>query len=156
MKKHWTYFLVGLGFATVIWLILPVKNWNNSSTANSQIITDTIYVDRPYMEVVVQKIEVPKKVFVYLTDSVFREGIEKDTLITGLEITPSLAQIHTITPKGLSIIREYPLPKYRELKIDHQGQLRVKRKKHKKFWKRAGQIGLFLSGFIASELTRER
>ncbi len=156
MKKEFKFFWIGLGLATLLWLMLFVKTWKNSSEVNSHIITDTIYVDRPYKEIVIQKIEVPKKVFVYKTDTVFRKQIEKDTLITALEITPTIAKIHTITPKGLPIVQEYPLPEYRELKINPRGYLQMKKKKHKKFWKRTGQVGIFIGGFITANLIQNR
>lgn len=101
---------------------------------------------------VVKKVEmeVPKTVFVYKTDTVFRQRIEKDTLITGIEITNEIAKIHTLTPKGIPIVREYPMPEFKQITIDHEGNTQIKRKKNRKRLKNTlrtiSSAALFISG----------
>ena len=150
MNKGLTFFLTGVT-ATVILLYLFWTGGCFRSRTSPAIQTDTIYVNRPYKEIVIKEVEIekPVKVYVYKTDTVYRERIEKDTLITSIELTPKLAKIHTITPKGLPMINEYPLPEYREIKIDHEGNMQVKRKKkRRKFWRGVERIGIFVGGVV--------
>ena len=59
-------------------------------------------------------------------------AIEKDTLITGVEFNQKMAKIHTITPKGLPLISEYPVLNYRSFAINHKGEIAFKKRKHPK------------------------
>ena len=149
MTKNLTYFLAGIAIA-----ILLSLSWTKGclwSENSPSVQTDTIYVNKPYKEIVIQEVEVekPVKVFVYRTDTVYRERIELDTLITSVQITPRVAKIHTITPEGLPMIKEYPLPQFREIIIDHQGNMKVKRKKRRrKFWRTMERVGIFAGGIL--------
>ena len=119
--------------------------------------TDTVFVKQPYKEIVIKKVATPTMVYIYKTDTVFRKFIEKDTLISSVEITPQLAKVHTITPKGLPIIKEYPLLDYRKIQINHEGNIAIHKKKHpqrRKFLKRLAKVGIFVGGvFVGKELT---
>ncbi|MCI5057380.1 MAG: hypothetical protein MRY83_14795 [Flavobacteriales bacterium] len=159
MKKEFKFFWIGLGLASILWLILFVKTWNNTSDVNSQIITDTIYVDRPYEEIVIQKVEVPQKVFIYRTDTVFRKKIELDTLITGIKMTSKMAQIHTITSKGIPKIKEYSINQYNTISINHRGQLQIKNRKKPKLRRVLGkskQFALVLGGVFLGKMIFEK
>ena len=150
MTKGLTYFMMGV-LASGILLHLFWAEGCLHSTVPPLILTDTVYVDKPYKQIVIKEVEVekPVKVYMYKTDTVYRERIEKDTLITSVELTPKLAKIHTITPEGLPLIAEFPLPEYRDIKIDHEGNMEVKRKrKQRKFWRRIERVGLFIGGMI--------
>lgn len=108
--------------------------------------TDTIYIDKPYKVEVIKEVEVPKIVRVYHTDTILREKLVKDTLITFLEITPKLAYIHTLTPSGIPSINTYPIEGYSQLQINHKGQ--IKRRRMKRFWKSVERVGLFVGGVL--------
>lgn len=157
MNKGLTFFLTGVIATTILLYLFWTEGCFRSRTSPA-IQTDTIYVNRPYKEIVIKEVEIekPVTVYVYKTDTVYRERIEKDTLITSIELTPKLAKIHTITPAGLPMINEYPLPEYRKIKIDHEGNMKVKRKKrHKRFWRRMERVGIFIGGvFLGSKLSK--
>ena len=128
---------------------------------NEVVITDTIYVDKPYKEIVIKKveIEVPKTVYIYKTDTVFREKLIRDTLITSIELDRKLARIHTITPLGMPLIKEYNLPQFRQIQIDHEGNLAIKPKKlrRKRFWRNVERVGIFIAGaFLGSKFNVAR
>ena len=150
MKQGKTYFLMGV-LASGILMYLFWTEGCLHSPAPTMIRTDTVYVDKPYKEIVIKEVEVekPVKVYIYKTDTVYRERIERDTLITSIELTPKLAKIHTITPEGLPLIAEYPLPEFGDIKIDHEGNMEVKRKRRRrKFWRRLERIGIFVGGIV--------
>ncbi|MBL4753235.1 MAG: hypothetical protein JKY52_06530 [Flavobacteriales bacterium] len=157
MTKGLTYFMMGV-LASGILLYLFWAEGCLHSTGPSIIQTDTIYVDKPYKEIIIKEVEVekPVKVYIYKTDTVYRERIERDTLITSVELTPRLAKIHTITPEGLPLITEYPLPEHRDIKIDHKGNMEVKRKRRRrKFWRRMERVGILVGGtLIGSRLAK--
>lgn len=150
MKNSINYFFLG-GIAAILILFFG----SSGGCLKNQVIypttTDTIYVDKPYKEIVIKEVEViiPTTVYVYKTDTVFRQKLEKDTLISGIEITPKKAKIHTITPRGLPLIKEYPLLPYQRFSLDYEGNLSIQQKKHpkrKKFFKTLGKIGIFVGG----------
>lgn len=151
MKDNFKYLLGGMGIMTVIILLTWTDGCNKSEPA-TYMMPDTVFVDRPYKEIVVKEVEkvVPKTVVVYKADTIYRQQIEKDTLITGVEITNEIAKIHTITPKGIPIVREYPMPEFKQITIDHEGNTQIKRKRKPKRLKNTLQtIGLsasFLGG----------
>jgi len=150
MKSELKYFVIGIVATVALWVILFSKGCFEQEY-QLVVKTDTIYVKKPYKEIVIKEVEVekPVKVYVYKTDTVYRERIERDTLITSIEITPKVAKIHTITPAGLPMISEYPLPEFKEIKIDHKGNMKVKRKKRRrKFWRTMERVGLFVGGMI--------
>jgi len=152
LRKRVTYFILGVIAAVLFFCFGPldgcVKNQVNHPTT-----TDTIYVDKSYQEIVIKEVEVirPTTVYVYKTDTVFRQQLEKDTLISGIEITPKIAKVHTITPKGLPLVKEYPLLPYKHISLDYEGNMSIKQKKHpkrRKFFKQLGQIGIFIGGVL--------
>ena len=150
MKQGKTYFLMGVLASGILMYLFWTKGCLPSETS-FVVKTDTVYVNKPYKEIVIKEVEVekPVKVYIYKTDTVYRDRIERDTLITSVELTPKLAKIHTITPEGLPLIAEYPLPEYRDIQIDHEGNMEVKRKrKRRKFWRRMEQVGLFVGGLV--------
>ena len=128
MKKEHIYFLTGIASTTVLGFILFFRGCVPEQN-HTTVITDTVFVNKPYKEIVIKEVEKPTTVFVYKTDTVYRTKIEKDTLISSIEFTPKLAKIHTITPKGIPMIKEYPLPEYRSILIDHEGNTQINRKK---------------------------
>ena len=112
---------------------------------------DTVYIKKPYKEVIIKRVEVPVKVEVYPKDTAYRKELEKDTLVTSVEITKNLTKIHSLTPEGLPIINTYATPDFKKMKINHEGQLEVKKEKHpkrKKVLKTIGRIGIFVGGVI--------
>ncbi|MCB0396839.1 MAG: hypothetical protein KDD36_09310 [Flavobacteriales bacterium] len=146
MKTKLTYFTTGIILTLAVWLLFLKGCYHQEPERITR--TDTVYVNKPYKEVKVKYVEKSVKVLVYKTDTVYRKRIEKDTLITSVEITSKLAKIHTITPAGLPVINEYPLPEFREIRMDHQGNMQVKKKKHRRFWRVMEKVGLFAGGIM--------
>ncbi len=66
----------------VLWLFLFQKGYTSQSVIQHTI--DTVYVDKPYKEIVIKEIEKPVKVYVYKIDTLYRKQIEIDTLITSV------------------------------------------------------------------------
>ncbi len=132
LKKPFTYFI--LGIITMIWLWLFFLKGSFTHFQQVEVIkTDTIYVKKPYKEVVIKEIEIqkPVKVYVYKTDTLYRQKLEKDTLISAIQIELKKATIHTITPTGIPLVKQYPLDDFKDLTINHQGDLKqsIKQKK---------------------------
>ncbi len=112
MKTSGRYFLLGIILTSLLGYCFFTKGcYQQQNRITSS--TDTVFVKQPYKEVVIKTIEKPTTVYIYKTDTVFRKIIEKDTLISSVEFTPKLAKVHTITPKGLPTIKEYPLLNYK-------------------------------------------
>lgn len=113
--------------------------------------TDTIYVDKPYKEIVIKEVVKPKNVYVYKTDTIFREKIIRDTLFVGLDLTKRRAKIHTLAPNGTPYLNEYPLMEYERLYIDYEGNLQIQpikypnRKRNLKILK---DVGIFVGGVL--------
>ena len=153
-KKGITYFI--LGIITVIWLWLFFLKSSITQYEQVEVVkTDTVYLKKPYKEIIIKEVEVekPVKVFVYKTDTLYRQKLEKDTLISAIQIEPSLAIIHTITPKGIPLIKKYPLGDFKELTINHEGDLRqTKKKKRKKLIRNIERIGIALCSFYLGTL----
>ena len=151
MKINWRHILIA-----VIATLAVVLLFSNHLTGPKRIIltkTDTIFVDKPYKEIVIKKVEIEKpiKVYVYRTDTIYRQKLEKDTLITSVEITPKTVKIHTITPKGIPMVAEYPKECHTTLLINHKGQLKTKnekRSKRKKLLRKLTVVGVFVLGVL--------
>jgi len=152
-KKNNHYKVLSIALTVILGLILFSKSCVPVHEV-SITRTDTVYVDRPYKEIVIKTVEIekPKTVYVYRTDTVYRKLIEKDTLISSIEFTPRIAKVHIITPMGLPMVKEYPLPPdVLNIRIDHKGNTAVKRSKHpkrKKFLRRLKQVSIFVAGVI--------
>ena len=134
LKKPFTYFI--LGIITMIWLWLFFLKGSFTQYQQVEVVkTDTIYVKKPYKEVVIKEVEIqkPVKVYIYKTDTLYRQKLEKDTLISAIQIEPKKATIHTVTPTGIPLVKQYPLDDFKDLTINHQGDLKQsKKKKHHK------------------------
>ncbi len=157
MKNKLKYLLAGFLIAVIIFLLSLSWIKDRFGSAPKEIfITDTVFVKKPYKEVEVKYIEKPKTVYIYKTDTLYREKLEKDTLIAAVELSSRMAKIHTITPSGLPIVREYALSDYREIKIDHEGNMEVKKNHRKKFFRTLERVGIFAAGlFIGSRLAAD-
>ena len=116
--------------------------------------TDTIYVKKPYKEVVIKEVEIqkPVKVFVYKTDTLYRQKLEKDTLISAIYIQPKKATIHTVTPTGIPLVKQYPLDNLKQLKINHQGEVKQVKKKRKKLRRNIKRLGIIIGTLCLSFL----
>ena len=143
--------------ATVLlWLFLFPKGCTESQKyATTTVITDTVYIDKPYKEIVIKEIIKPKKIYIYQIDTIYRKQIEKDTLITSVQLMPKLARVHSISPKGIPSIAEYPLDDVKTVEIDHKGNAEIKKRKYPKLrraFKRAGQVLIFAGGVWVGKL----
>lgn len=109
---------------------------------------DTVYVDKPYEVKVVEYRDraVPVQVKVYPPDTLLRDTLERQDIITQVRLTKRVLTIDRIDPKGITFSEQYSLPeqlhKLHSIRIDHLGQVEVKpRKKH-----RVLKAGLVLIG----------
>ncbi len=156
-KKGITYFI--LGIISMIWLLLFFLKSSITQYQHVEVIkTDTIYVKKPYKQVVIKEVEIekPVKVFIYKTDTLYRQNLEKDTLISAIHIEPKIATVHTITPKGVPLVKEYPLNELKKLTINHEGDLKqTEKKKRKKLFRNIERVGIALTSFyLGSKLSR--
>lgn len=107
--------------------------------AETNRIPDTVYVPKPYKVVEIKKeyIEKPVKVFVYLKDTALRKQAEQSDIITGVNFKrrglfqgSDQIKIDRITPQGIIFSNEYKLPPIKELQIDLNGNLKIKKKRY--------------------------
>lgn len=107
--------------------------------AEAHRVPDTVYVPKPYKVVEIQKeyIEKPVKVLVYLKDTTLRKQAEHSDIITGINFKRhnlfqklDLIKIDKINPQGIVMSNEYQVPPVREIKIDMNGNLQTKKKRH--------------------------
>jgi hypothetical protein len=85
---------------------------------------------------------------------VFRKQLDKYHPITGPEITPKFAEFHSITTKGLPLIKEYPMLHVQQLRYNQQGNLSINKKKHlkgRKLFKNLGKVVIFIGGIVVGK-----
>jgi hypothetical protein len=120
-------------------------------------IPDTVFVNKPYKVIEIQKefIERPVKVYVYKRDTVFRKEIEKSDIILGVDVkrknifsSMETIKIDKISPEGIIMSNEYQEPAMREIKIDELGNMQVKKKRFTKLKRIAGIVIVGAAGFI--------
>lgn len=109
------------------------------NTAEKNRVPDTVFVPKPYKVIEIKKeyIEKPVKVLVYLKDTTLRKQVEQSDIITGINFKRhnlfnkmDFIKIDKINPQGLVFSNEYKVPPIRELKIDLNGNLQTKKKRH--------------------------
>jgi len=152
-KKGITYFI--LGIITMIWLWLFFLKGSITQFQQVEVVkTDTIYVKKPYKQVVIKEVEIekPVKVFVYETDTIYRQKLEKDILISAIYIQPKKATIHSITRTGIPLVKQYPLDNFKQLTINHQGEVKQEKKKRKKLRRKIKVLGIIIGTFCLSTL----
>jgi hypothetical protein len=153
MKEKIKYIIIGVVITILLCLPFYVGGVFHTTQRITTVKTDTIFVNKPYKVVEIKKevIEKPVKVYVYKTDTVFRQQIEKDTLIGAIQISKKKAKIHTLTPNGIPNINTYKLPPFESLTMDYKGNLQITPIKHprqKKTLQTIGAITLFVGGVI--------
>ena len=149
MNQPLKYFVFGVIGSLAIIYILFAKGCVSNNITTTIVQTDTVFIDKPYKVIELKEVEKPIKVTIYKTDTIYRDQLIQDTLITFIEIQPKLAKVHTLTPQGLPLIKDYPLPPtFQKIQINHQGDVNItsKKIKHQKFWRNAERIGLVLGG----------
>ena len=118
---------------------------------------DTVFVSKPYKVIVIKKeyIEKPVKVFVYLKDTTLRKEAEHSDIITAIHVkrknifgNDDIIGIDRITPKGIVLSSQYETPAFREIKIDMQGNMQVKKKRFTKLKKIGTIVLISAAGFI--------
>lgn len=152
--KNLLFTLTGVVFTAALFFLLFTKGCLPREQVIMTVRPDTIFVDKPYREIVIQEVEIPTKVYIYQTDTVYRKAMERDTLISSIQFTPKLLKVHTITPKGVPMIKDYPLLDYKRISLDHEGRTAIKGVKHpkrRKVLKTLGKIGLFVGGFLTGK-----
>jgi len=150
------YFLIGVVISILATLLLVEKGYYSSNHTNyvNPTKTDTIHTNTVYKEVRIEpkEIAVPYEVKIYKIDTIYREQLENDTLISSILINKKKAEIHTITPSGTPLINTYPVKDFNQISITHDGRTSIKLPKHpkrKKMLKVLSKIGLFFGGVIS-------
>ncbi len=159
MKSNFKSLFIATVIITLLFLLL-LKSCENKRLLNhvEKIrIPDTVFINKPYKVVEIKKeyIEKPVKVFVYLKDTTLRKEAEHSDIITAVHVkrknlfsSDDIIGIDKITPKGIILSSQYVTPEFREIKIDMNGNMQVKKKKFTKFKKVAGIILIGAAGFI--------
>lgn len=102
-------------------------------------IPDTVFVPKPYKVIEIKKeyIEKPVKVLVYLKDTALRKQVEQADIITGIDFKRhslfhrmDFIRVDKINNQGIVFSNEYEVPPAREIKIDLNGNLETKKKRH--------------------------
>lgn len=95
------------------------------------------------------------KVYVYLKDTILRKEAEHSDIITGIDIkhrnlfrSMDILKIDKITPLGIVLSSEYKLAPLRELKIDMNGNVEIKKKRFTKLKKIGGILLIGAAGFV--------
>lgn len=154
------YFLFGSIISILATLLVVEKGYyfSNYNGYVNPTKTDTIHTNTVYKEIKIEpkEIAVPYEVKIYKTDTVYREQLENDTLISSVVLNKKQAEIHTLTPSGTPLINTYPVKNFSQIQINHKGQANIKLQKHSKRIKALkwlGRIGLFVGGtFIGSQI----
>ena len=154
------YFLIGVVISILATLLLVEKGYYSSNHSNyvNPVKTDTIHTNTVYKEIRIEpkEIAVPYEVKVYKTDTIYREQLENDTLISSVVIDKKKAEIHTLTPSGTPHINTYPIKDFSQIQINHKGQANIKLQKHpkrKKALKWIERVGFFVGGALVSNQT---
>ena len=159
MKSNFKFYGM-TAICIVLFCLFLIKSCENKRLLNhvEKIrIPDTVFVNKPYKVVEIKKeyIEKPVKVFVYLKDTTLRKEAESSDIITAVHVkrknlfsSDDIIGIDKITPKGIILSSQYVTPEFREIKIDMNGNMQVKKKKFTKFKKVAGIILIGAAGFI--------
>lgn len=92
---------------------------------------DTVFVNKPYKVEVIKYRDraVPVQVKVYQPDTVLRDTMVHDTLISAIKLRKKQLVIDRIDPKGIVYSNKYPLPRHYDLQIDYSGHVRVKKRR---------------------------
>jgi hypothetical protein len=104
---------------------------------------DTVYIAKPYKVKVVEYRDraVPAQVKVYPTDTLLRDTLEQQPLITEVQVKRRQLTIARIDPKGEVTSDHYPLPKHlHSLTIDHAGHVAIRTKKPRRALKALGIV----------------
>jgi hypothetical protein len=159
MKSNFKFY--GMTAISIVLLCLfLIKSCENQRLLNhvEKIrIPDTVFVHKPYKVIVIKKeyVEKPVKVFVYLKDTTLRKQAEQSDIITAIHVkrknifgNDDIIGIDKITPKGIILSSQYETPAFREIKIDMQGNMQVKKKKFTKLKKIGTIVLISAAGFI--------
>ncbi|MDC3220640.1 hypothetical protein OAT71_02380 [Flavobacteriales bacterium] len=144
MKRTIQYIVFVLVSSIVIVFFLSSKGYFHS--AKNLVKTDTVYVNKPYKVIEIKEVAKPVRVEVYKRDTVLREKLIQDTLITGIEIKKKEIRIHRLTPLGIVLIDEYNIQDVTGMTLNYEGKLEVKKKKRRKLWRNLERIGLVAGG----------
>ncbi|MFI5140762.1 MAG: hypothetical protein ACHQII_00270 [Bacteroidia bacterium] len=154
--KNWS---VAAIISTLLFLLLfkSCELRHAQSLAEQRRLPDTVFINKPYKVVVIKKeyIEKPVKVFVYLKDTTLRKEAEQSDIITAVHVkrknlfgNDDIIGIDRITPKGIILSSQYETPAFREIKIDMQGNMQVKKKRFTKLKKIGTIVLISAAGFI--------
>ena len=137
------YFLLGLCLILLLLLFLKSCELQKIKKLSEKIrIPDTVYVSRPYKVIEIKKeyIEKPMTVYVYPKDTSLRKRAEQNDIITGLDFKRGnifhkvdFIRLDKINPQGIVMSMEYQMPALKEIKIDLNGNVQVKKKRFSGF-----------------------
>ncbi|MHB8260474.1 MAG: hypothetical protein ACYDCN_17305 [Bacteroidia bacterium] len=146
-----------VGILLILLLIKSCENKRLQKRVEQVRIPDTVYIHKIHKVVEIKKeyIEKPIKVYVYLKDTMLRKEAEHSDIITGIDIkhrnlfrSMDILKIDKVTPLGIVLSSEYKLAPLRELKIDMNGNVEIKKKRFTKLKKIGGILLIGAAGFV--------
>jgi len=154
--KNWSVSII-IGILLFLLLLKSCELSKAEKLSEQRRLPDTVFVSKPYKVIVIKKeyIEKPIKVFVYLKDTTLRKEAEHSDIITAIHVkrknifgNEDIIGIDKITPKGIILSSQYETPAFREIKIDMQGNMQVKKKRFTKLKKIGTIVLISAAGFI--------
>jgi len=154
--KNWSVSII-IGILLFLLLFKSCELSKAEKLSEQRRLPDTVFVSKPYKVIVIKKeyIEKPIKVFVYLKDTTLRKEAEHSDIITAVHVkrknifgNDDIIGIDRITPKGIVLSSQYETPAFREIKIDMQGNMLVKKKRFTKLKKIGTIVLISAAGFI--------
>lgn len=115
-------FLVGYG----LFIVYENVRLNDRIAHEGLFKTDSIYTNRKYKIKIINDIQKPNTVVVYnKPDTILRNIVENDTIITGVTITENQISIEKIDAKGIVCIDTYKIDpdRVKKIEINNKGQL---------------------------------
>jgi hypothetical protein len=121
---------------------------------------DTVYSDKPIIPVAVASKAIPAKVAIHKADTVARQQLEKQTIVTGIRKARDKLEVQKMDPLGIAVQEDYPLPEpelIKEIRIDTSGNVEVisedpKKANRRKRFKKIGNTVLVAVAFVVGVL----
>ena len=156
------FWLLIIGFNLMIYgMILTIYRVNKpiqrATTKTDTIFKQVILTDTVKIVVPVRR-EVPVRVEVYLPDTIRRQRLERDTIVSGLKYQDKRIEIQTISPLGSVEVKGYEVdfgPRIESVEVDNRGNLavvvdekEVLKQRRKSRWRKIGNYSLMVGSFV--------
>ncbi len=150
-KRKWITFVIAFA-GGVLSMVIFRQCTDIEKRESKEIITDTVFIDRPYVPKKIKPNNTPVVVRIYrTTDTVLRVIREKETIIEKVEIKKNEVSITTIDSTGFIKTEVHKVDSDSKLTIDNTGLEEKKKTKAgkvlKKVWK-GTKTGLMAVGAV--------